>query len=320
MEYTIPQEQLEAHKNPAELSRAKISADYVANKVMGRKEARKHLDFDKVKGTEEKEKTQEDLKTVLNNGGKGIDLTFGEACLIYGIAYLFSQYEPHPPHIACTEKELYQALRDERKFDGRQRQRLGDTLEDLSKKEFPLYWTEYQMVEGKKVKTKWITFGSLFELAWGFWDDGEFQETPSRENFELYRIELNEKIFGRIDQSFRMVDPNIGREIRKYRKKQKRNGRASKYDIRLYDLLLNQNKAVITRNYLRIAQAPMLMDNMIKNRKQRDIRDQLSDIYKMYYHMGYLTNFKIDQMGTRHKVDVLYLNPEKFYGLRDVKK
>ena len=119
MEYKIPQEEFEAHENPAELSRAKISADYIANKVMGRKEALKHLHSGMVKGTEEKETTQEDLKTFLNNGGKGIDLTFGEACLIYGIAYLFSQSDPPPPYSGCAELVLFRALRWVRHVDGR---------------------------------------------------------------------------------------------------------------------------------------------------------------------------------------------------------
>ena len=86
MEYNITQEEYEAHENPAELSRAKISADYTASKTMGRKEAFKYLQSGMVDFTKGKEKTQEDLETFLNNGGKGIDLTLGEAFLIYGIA------------------------------------------------------------------------------------------------------------------------------------------------------------------------------------------------------------------------------------------
>jgi hypothetical protein len=64
----------------------------------------------------------------------------------------------------------------------------------------------------------------------------------------------------------------------------------------------------------------MLMDNMIRNRKKKDIRSKLNDIYEMYCNLGYLTDFKIDQKGIRHKVDILYLNHQKFYRLRDGKK
>ena len=318
MEYNITQEEYEAHENPAELSRAKISADYTASKTMGRKEAFKYLQSGMVDFTKGKEKTQEDLETFLNNGGKGIDLTFGEACLIYGIAYIFTKYDPPPPYIECTEKELYRALRCEKKFDGRQKQKLGRTLEGLSKKEFPFYWNETKKIGDERVRTRWLTFDSLIKLAWGIWNDGEFQETPSKENFEIYRIQLNEKLFGRVNKNFRLLDPNIGKEIRDYRRK--RNGRASKYDIRLYDLLLNENRTVISRNYLKIAQAPMLMDDLIRNRKKRDIRSKLNDIYEMYCALGYLVDFKINQAGTYCEKDVLYLNPEKLYGLRGVKK
>lgn len=316
MDHEITQEECEAHKNPSEPSRTMISADFTANKVMGRKVALEHLRsggmVDFTKGTKEKEKTQEELKTFFDDGGEGIDLTFDEACLIYGIAYLFTWHE-YPSYIECTEKQLYEALKYEKKISGWQRQRLRKIIEELSLKRFPVYWIEN--------KCRWLTFDSLIKLAWGVRtgeSNIEFKTLPTRENFELYRIELNEKLFGRVNKNFRLVDPNIGREIRDYRRKSNR--KASKYDIRLYDLLLHKNESVIKRNYLKIAQAPMLMDNMIKNRKQRDIRDKLNDIYEMYYHMGYLTNFEIDQIGTRYKVDVLYLNPEKFYQLQDVKK
>jgi hypothetical protein len=309
MDREITPEEFETHKNPAELSQAMISADYTTSKVMGKKEAFWYLDCNRLDYTRG-EKTKEELTIFLNNGGEGIDLTFDETCLIYGIAYIFTKYE-YPPYIECTEKQLYEALKYEKKFGGWQRRKLGRMLEDLSLKKFPLYW--------KEERRRWITFDSLIRLAWGIRIDEsnvEFQELPSRENFELYRIWLNERLFGRVNKNFRLVNPNIGREIREYRRM--RDERPSKYDIRLYDFLLNENRRIIKRNYLKIAQAPMLMDGLIRKRRKGWIRTRLNDIYEMYYNLGYLKDFKIDQAGTRYEVDVLYLNPQKFYLLRDL--
>ena len=315
-------EEFEAFENPIEPSQTMISADFTDSETRGRKEILKYLKGDKadfIRGPEEKENigegrqeqgnVEKGLTAFIDSGGEGIDLAFEEICMVYGIAYIFTKYD-YPPYIVCKEKELYETLGYAGKFGGWQRRDLRKALENLSKKNLPLYWKEHNC--------RWLTYDSLIKLAWGVWDDGEFQEIPSRENFELYRIELNKRLFGRIEENFRLVNPDIGREIREYRRKH--NKRATKYDIRLYGFLIHKNETPIKRNYLKLASGPMLMDGLIRQKGKRWIRDRLNNIYEMYCHLGYLTGFKLDQAGTRYKIDVLHLNHEKFYGLRGVKK
>lgn len=295
-----------------EFHRTKVSANFTANKLMGRNQIFEHLEKNLVDYNQQ-EKIKNEAEAFLNNGGEGIDLTFDEACLIYGITNIFTKLD-YPEFIEFPRKELYRALNYDNNLSGWQRQRIKRTLENLSEKRFPIYWNEED-------GWRWLTFDTLIKLAWGekTGDGNKGSESfPTRENFANYKLALNKHLFGNINRNFRLVNPEIGREIRDYRKN--RRERSSKYDIRLYDLLLGENKSPIRRNYLKIAQAPMLMDHYIRERKFSYIRKKLNSIYQMYYDLEYLKNIEIDKKGSKYEVDILRLNPERFYQLRGKKE
>lgn len=298
-------------KSTPEHQKTRISANFTANKLMGRKEALHFFEIDRIYPHQNsKINTKEELAAFLNKGGEGIDLTFEEACMIYGIANIFTEYD-YPDYVECTEKQLNKAMRCDKNLSGWQRKRLRGTLEGLSNKRFPIYWTD-------RDEWRWLTFDTLIKLAWGVRSrDGceEFKTLPTRENFTRYRITFNKGLVERIRRNFRLGDPNIGKEIREYRKR--KGERPSKYDIRFYYLLLGENRKVIKRNYLKIAQAPMLMDHYIRGRKFKLIREKLNSIYKMYHNLGYLLDYLIEQQGSRYLIDIFSLNPEKFYKLRN---
>ena len=300
-------EEREMLDNLPEPHRTKVSANYTANKLMGRNQIFKHLE--KKVDYYQQEKIRDEAKAFLNNGGEGIDLTFDEACMIFGIARIFTKYD-YPNNVEFPKKELYRALNYDNNLSGWQRQRIKRTLEHLAEKRVPIYWTE-------RDGYRWLTFDTLIKLAWGIeTEEGgiEFESSPTRQNFTRYKLALNKRLFGNIPRNFRLANPEIGREIREYRKN--RGERSSKYDIRLYDLLLGENKSPIKRNYLKIAQAPMLMDHYIRERKLSIIREKLNSIYQMYTDIGYLKHVEIDQKGSKKDIDILYLNPERFYQLR----
>lgn len=297
-------------KNPSEPHKTKVSANLTTNKLMGRKQALQYLKNDRI-DPYGSNKIKEEVVAFLNNGGEGIDLTFEETCMIYGIANIFTKFD-YPDYVECSERELYKAMKYDKNLSGWQRQRLRKIVEDLSNKKFPIYWTEGD-------GWRWLTFDTLIKLAWGIESEEgrvEFiKSLPTRNNFTRYKIAFNKMLIGNMHKNYRLGEPNIGKEIKEYRKSKK--GRPSKYDIRLYDLLLNENKRVIKRNYLKMAQAPMLMDHYIRERKFKLIRKKLNSIYKMYKELGYLLDYEIDIKGAKNRIDVFYLNPDKFYRLRD---
>jgi len=297
-------------------TKTKIPASYTANRLMGRKEIERYLENDRIDPCKNERVQKEEIALFLNNGGEGIDLSFEEECLIYGIANLFSNND-YPEYIECTEKELFKALKNNKKPCGWERQKRRKMLENLSNKRFPIYWSEE---EGNRI-WRWLTYDVLIKLAWGIETENgnlEFKPFPTKENFSRYKIAFNEKLIGRLRNNFRLGNPDIIREIREYRKGQGK--KASKYDIRFYYLLLHENKKVIKRNYLKIAQAPLLMRRYIKDRKFKFIREKINSIYRMYADLGYLSNYYINHEGARYNVDILILNPDKFYRLRDEKE
>lgn len=298
-------------KSLPEPQRTRISANFTANKLMGRKEALHFFEIDRIYPHQDSTiNTKEELAAFLNKGGEGIDLTFEEACMIYGIANIFTEYD-YPDYVECTEKQLIKAMRYDKNLSGWQRQRFRGMLEDLSKKRFPIYWN----YDGD---WRCLTFDTLIKLAWGVRSrDGceEFKTLPTRENFTRYKIAFNKGLVEKIGRNFRLGDPNIGKEIREHRKR--KGERPSKYDIRFYYLLLGENREIIKRNYLKTAQAPMLMDHYIRGRKFKLIRAKLNSIYKMYHDLGYLLSYLVEQQGSRYPIDIFRLNPEKFYKLRN---
>ncbi|MFC2164028.1 hypothetical protein ACFLT2_03400 [Acidobacteriota bacterium] len=312
MQYEMTSDGLGVNMKPSEPFQAVISADYTSNRLVGRKTIQWHINNKRL-DFEKGNQIKEDLIAFLNNGGEGIDLTFDEANMIFGIAYLFTKYE-YPQYLECTDGQLFTAMKYKKNLSGWQRQRLRGTLERLSKKKFPMYWTE------GKFRIPWMTFDTLFNLESSFQTGNGVsgnQDDHESSKRNLYRISLNKILFGRLSNNFRMLDPFIGRKIRDYRKALAQ--RPTEYDLRLYDLLLQENKRIVRWNYLKIAQAPMLMDKYIRQRKIKYIRDKLNDLYRMYCDLGYLLDFKIEQPGTKNTVDILYINPDKFYKLRQGK-
>lgn len=150
----------------------------------------------------------------------------------------------------------------------------------------------------------------------------EYKRNPKRylkdEHFSRYKILINPILIVSIDNYFRLAMADIPKEIAEY--KAARGERPSKYDLRFYSLLLNENTAIIRRNYLKIAQAPLLMQDYIDQSRFSLIKQIQLKIYEMYKDLGYLLDFETDQPGTKKRQDVFYLNPEKFPKLRKEKK
>jgi len=312
--FELASNELEIAKFLPRSRRTKFSAFYTENRILGREEAEKCLQADRIGDPWHKNKgANEEIEVFLNKGGQGMDLTFDEEHLIHGIASIFTMYDYETNYIECTERGLMKAMRCEKNLSGWKRQDYRRALESLSNKKFPIYWTE-------RSGWRWVTFDTIIKLAWGVKiKDGnlEFKNVPTRKNFSRYRIAFNKLLVGTLTKNFRLANPEIFNEIREY--KARINKKPSKYDIRFYYLLLHENKQEIKRNYLKIARAPMLMEHLIKDRKFKELRDRLNSIYRMYYDLRYLSNYHIDYEGAKHNIDILYLNKEKFYQFRDEK-
>lgn len=273
-----------------------IPVNYLHNRLMGRNhflELIKRKQFDHDLPNE----TIEELISYFDNGGQGLGFTFRECNVIFGIANIFTQ-KGFPNEIECTCRELYRAAGYGSNPGGGLRQATRQILKALGKKRYPFFWTE------RNDNWKWLTYENLFKI----------ESIASSK----YRIKWNEKFMGRLHRNYRLADPDIFRRIRGYKQEIGKN--PSKYDIRLYDLLLLENSNLIKRNYLVLATAPMLMDHYIQERKLAYIRKKLEGIYRMYAELGYLSNFYLDRDGARHKQDFLILNKNSYYKLREVYK
>jgi len=247
---------------------------------------------------------------------QGIELSFTTHCVLHAILHLHESLKGVGSFI-CNERDLYRAMKINKKTPGVKPSKIRESLEILATKKFPfLYMPQNQRVE-------FPAFGSLIDLETEERPDKEIK--PPKGNGKSshatsrysrhYKITLNTNLFTPVKNSFRLMNPNIGSEIREYKKKH--GGKPSEYDIRFYDLLVTENDQTIKRNFLDIADAPLLMRHLIKQRKEPYIRDRITKIYKLYKGLGYLEDFKLDQQGWNLRpYDILYLNPEKFYRAR----
>jgi hypothetical protein len=297
--------------------RARIPANFTANHLITREKKVELLQKNHVvtQGTDvEITKTIEELSTCLESGSGGLDLTFDQESILLGIATLFTKYEAIL-EVECTKNELFAAAGCDNPSGG-QRKRLEEALVKMADDRFPIYWVERDK-DGRRFK--WITYDALIKLAYGI--EQKYSNVgikPSKERFTHFKISYNSMFIGDWAEGYRLFESSICKEIREYRSK--RNKRPSKYDIRFFYLLIGENRTPLKRNYLKIARNPMLMEHYIKQRKYKFIRNKLNDIYQMYKDLGYLLGFQIEQKGSVGLLDVFYLNPERFHGLRTPKK
>ena len=248
---------------------------------------------------------------------QGMELSFTTHCVLHAILHLHESFKDVGSFI-CNERDLYRAMRINKKTPSVKPSRIRESLEILATKKFPfLYIPQNQRVE-------FPAFGSLIDL--------ETEERPDKETeppkgngkpshatprySRHYKITLNRDLFEPVQNSFRRMNPNIGSEIREYKKKH--GGKPTEYDIRFYDLLVRENDQTIKRNFLDIADAPLLMRHLRKQRKELYIRDRITKIYELYKGLGYLEDYELDHQGWNLRpYDILYLNPKKFYRMRE---
>ncbi len=266
----------------------KISADFTRNFLISRKSAIKYFKDGTIAHVN-RAQIKENMKVYYKGGWEGLDLDLERYRIIMGITYLSTKFK-HPEFIECSLSEIYRAAQYKANLSGGQRQRLKSKLEDLSTSQYPIYGTDGN---GKRN----LSFGSLLNVE--------------RKECKKYVIHLNPHIFGTLDDNFRLVNPNIVQEIREYKK-------PSKYDLRFFFFLLGENNKIIKWNYLKIAGA-LLMDNQINERQEKRIRERVNSLYQTFLDLGYLRDVTKNHKGVRDSYDILMLNPDKIYGLRDGK-
>jgi hypothetical protein len=250
------------------------------------------------------------------NGGKimnqGIELNFNDHCVLYALLHLNTSFQTNGS-FTCNERDLYKATKINDTDCGIKPCRVRNSLKTLATKKFPFLYIPQEKQE------TFPGFGSLIEYEEYTVKDpspqngngGSSQPRYSRR----YRITLNEKLFTKKDNSYRVLNPNIGGEIREFYRKH--GGKPSKYDIRFYDFLLWNNEQEIRKDYKELADSPLLMRNLKRERK--DIRARIVEIYELYKELGYLERYELDYPGWSKNLDILYLNPDKFHKIRQNK-
>lgn len=310
-----------------ESERIKIPKAYLDSRCGSKEETQRQLtlsfydDFLKAE-------TKKEIKFFIEHGGEGVDLSFEEERLIFGIMKINTK-EGYSGIIEITKGELYDSQgypRDKRgSISGYQRAKIDNMLMKLTKTSFPM-WRYVKVGKDKRGQPVWRPEKTFYPLIRTIWiyrniknnELKEYNRNPKRhpkdEQFDHYQILINPILAVSVDEYFRLGMADIPKEISEYRTS--KNQIASKYDLRFYSLLLNENREEIRRNYLKIAQAPLLMQDQIDQKRFARIRQIQLKIYKMYKDLGYLLDFKTDQPGTKLRQDIFYLNPEKFHRLR----
>jgi len=284
----------------------KIPGNYISSRIIKPEYAEKFIQNKRI--FPRNDSTIEQLIEFYSNGGHGIDMSFTETCIFHAIAYLFTAHD-YPEYVEFNKHHIYKAMRYNTGPCGWEINNLIDKLEKLSTKKYPFFWKEDNYL--------WLYYDNLFTLEKRPKKNDHPSIIRSKEETFLFKIKFNQYLVSQMINNFRMIPSDLGLKIREYRKT--RNERPSKYDIRFFDLLIQENKKAFSWNFLKIARGPMLMGKLIKNRKIHFIRQKLLSIYKMYKELGFLNHYQINQQGTKDMKDIFFLNPVQFYKLRDPK-
>jgi len=257
--------------------------------------------------------TKATIKSFYDSGGMGIELTFNDTHTLYGLFLIWNVREwdlgHWPEIIKFPERELHHAMGYNKAQTGN-RGRIRRSLCTLASKKFPFLWSQerdgHPDTQGKssqknepKTKVQFPDYDTLIRIPKANCDtlktiaeDPKRYPTTNDVDFHNLEIQFNPRLFA-WENSFRCVNPKICMEIKEHRAKrttEKRVGIPSKFDIRFYDLLVNHfraNKSRVERNYKKIAQAPLLMSADYINRKDKEVRDKVTELYDFFIEMGH---------------------------------
>ena len=283
--------------------------------------------------TQDIAKTRDKLSIAITRGFKGIDLTYQENRVMKGLFSLFEKQnssEDRPFVVLKNIAELYDEILDKKvtkkmkdgytfkDFSGDEVNKAKDALEKLSREPQQIIVKGQDGFDKKSKKplySIYMTEKPLISLEY------LKRQIPQSEVNKLTEAELKETgqvkitilpIFLKDYQKyFKLLPKDISKEVREKCPDVKK---VSEPLVNFIDYLHRQENKELIRERPTLIKV-LKLEAIYKTQKRRTIATLLK-CYDIAKRTGYLTDYKIDQKGKYGLVDILNLNPNKFYHLR----
>lgn len=292
---------------------------------------------------------RENIELTIQSGIDGIELDLYQERAFDGILHKFSELD-YPKFIQLTESEFYELAgadkiltrRKKHEFPGYETKRLKKALKTLDDTKYPMIVKQFAGYDKKNKNNRWNVMRvnqSLVNLGWCYkgvmgeelreyekelaTDKNNSAHEKIKQRFSCWRIYLNPFVMADIQKSFRVLPHNVYKKIKEHKKLS--NGDTSK-TIRVISAEIlfikwlhkhGKGKTEIRINWLTLAR-DLKFSRMIEDRQYRKLRNAINDLYRLAKELGYLTGYQVNvkTLFTQDKtVDILYLDPEKFYHL-----
>lgn len=282
------------------------------------------------------------VEASLAAGLEGIDLDVSSTRALDAILHKFSENNYEPDFVKMTEPELLEGAgvkkvrtsRGKDEYPGRETGKIHDALTKLTREQYPIIIKKFLRYDRKEkqnyydvartyeplLKVYWIyrnvKENTLKEYSQALSGDGREAGGPLEKRFSHYRIKLNPLIKTDIMRSFRLLPAGIYSMIKDHKPK---GGRVEASAINYIKWLHRHSKGrtEIHINYLELAKH-LKMSKFIKRRHHKEVRRKITSYHQLGKELGFLDRFEISRRPpySKKNVDILYLNPEKFYHLK----
>ncbi len=302
---------------------------------------------EKIEGHLERFKRERDdylhkVEASLAAGLEGIDLDVSSTRALDAILHKFSENNYEPDFVKMTEPELLEGAgvkkvrtsRGKYEYPGRETGKIHDALTKLTREQYPIIikkFLRYDRKEKQNIYDVALTYEPLIKVTWFYRNvkentlkeyaqalsgDGREARGRLKERFSHYSIKLNPLIKTDIMRSFRLLPAGIYSMIKDQKPK---GGRVEASEINYIKWLHrhSKGKTEVHINYLELAKH-IKMSKFIKRRCYKELRRKITSYHQLGKALGFVDRIEISRrpLYSNKNVDILYLNPEKFYHLR----
>lgn len=236
----------------------------------------------------------------------------------------------------------YKTGRGKMEYSAEGRRQAFDSLVSLAMKQFFIHYIRTYWINDKsnKPERRHDVIREISPLinireGWEYLTDKELNKTMSNHEDSVSdkkRTKIAVRpapiLIDQIETYFIIKPANYIQEINM--KAMKMKTKISKFTYRFIDLLFvevtqnlmkkgNSFEWIFERNYKTLA-TNLRMDNYIKLRKWKLIRETITASYEIAKNLGYINSYELDTNGKTKELDKLYLNPDKFYKMKEIEE
>lgn len=286
------------------------------------------------------------------HGLDGIELDLYQQRVLDGLMHRFSHVDYSEEYIDLKESELYalagvkriKTSREKLEYPGYETEKVKKALVKLNTNLHQIFITKLDGYDPKRKRNTYaaaVSYERLIKMAWFYKNIAsnkleEFKEEIIRERhhftkgklstfFSHYRIALNPVIKTDIEKSFRLLPHDIYNEIKRH-KQSTGNGKrvrvaASETNYIRWLHRHAVDKTEVHIHYLKLAEA-LKFSALLKGKRYKELRARMIRHHQLAADLGYLLSYETstELLFSKKKMDILYLNPERFYHLSRKKR